>query len=104
MSFLGRVAAGRQGQGREWMSAYRIGLAVFFLASTFFVSTARAQQDPTRTESVSEAAASPEVKRKLQKMRGETRSNNLGYTVGNTTALSRSRRELLGDVDDPNIT
>ena len=72
------------------MIAYRIGLAVFFLASTFLVSAARAQQDPTRTESVSEASASPEVKRKLQKMRGETRANNLGYTVGNTTALSRS--------------
>lgn len=86
------------------MSTYRISLAVFFLAFTFLVSAAQAQQDPARTESVSEAAASPEVKRKLQKMRGETRSNNLGYTVGNTKALSRPKSELLGDVDDPNIT
>lgn len=102
MLFLGRDASGRQ--GREWMSAYRIGLAVFLLASTFLVGSARAQQDPTRTESISEESASPEIQRKLQQMRGTTRANNLGYTVGNTRALSRPKSELLGDVDDPNIT
>jgi C1A family cysteine protease len=86
------------------MTAYRIGLAVFFLASTFLVGAAQAQQDPVRSNALSESSASPEVKRKLQQMRGEARANNLGYTVGNTEALSRSRKELMGDIDDPNIT
>lgn len=86
------------------MSAYRIALAVVFLASTFLVGAARAQQDPESSGAVSEATASPEIKRKLQQMRGEARANNLGYTVGNTKALSRSRKELLGDIDDPNVT
>jgi C1A family cysteine protease len=100
--FFGRVASGCQ--RREEMTAYRIGLAVFLLASTFLVSSARAQQEPARTESISEESASPEIKRKLQEMRGTTRANNLGYTVGNTRALSRPKSELLGDVDDPNLT
>jgi cathepsin L len=86
------------------MTAYRIGLAIFFFASTFVAGAAHAQKDPERTNALSESSASPEVKRTLQKMRGEARANKLGYTVGNTEALSRSRKELMGDVDDPNIT
>jgi len=78
-----------------------LGLAAVF---TVLAGAARAQQDPERSTTPSESSASPEVKRKLQQMRGETRANRLGYTVGNTRALSRPNSELFGDVDDPNVT
>jgi C1A family cysteine protease len=86
------------------MFGYRSGLAAIFLGVALFAGAAHAQQDPERTNALSEVGAPPEVKRKLQQMRGEARSNNLGYTVGNTKALSRPNSELLGDIDDPNVT
>jgi cathepsin L len=87
-------------------SGWARAAAVLAVAAVFVgaAGAARAQKDPERTESISEAAASPEVRRKLQEMRGEARANRLGYTVGNTRALSRPNSELLGDIDDPNIT
>ena len=78
-----------------------LGLAAVF---TVLAGAAHAQQDPERSTTLSESSASPEVKRKLQQIRGETRANRLGYTVGNTRALSRPNSELFGDVDDPNVT
>jgi C1A family cysteine protease len=86
------------------MTANRIGLIALLLGSTLLAGAAQAQKDPERSTTLSETNASPEVKRKLQQMRGTARANNLGYTVGNTKALSRPNSELLGDVDDPNIT
>jgi C1A family cysteine protease len=90
------------------MTASRLARAcgALSLAAIFSVlaTIAYAQQDPTRSSPLSEGSASPEVKRKLQKIRGETRATRPGYTVGNTEALARSRKELLGDIDDPNIT
>ncbi|HLL28770.1 MAG TPA: C1 family peptidase [Xanthobacteraceae bacterium] len=79
-------------------------LAVLAAIFVLPAGIARAQQDPQRSVPPNEASAPPEIKRKLQEMRGQARANNLGYTVGNTKALSRPNSELLGDIDDPNIT
>src|SRR5258707_6031825 len=86
------------------MTAKRIELIALLLGATLFAGAAQAQKDPERSTTLSETNAPPEVKRKLQQMRGVTRSNNLGYSVGYTSALTRSKSELMGDVDDPTIT